>query len=262
MTWIFLWDSEPSKIFVGDTEVSSVWVWDTKVRPNIINFATQWPCPDGFHVPTKDEFDTLLSIVATLWLGIGYPQYFLLPKTWQRSFDTAYVNDTTRFWQYRTCTRSSSEEAYRLFFSGSSTTCAANYTAYWYQIRPFKNEVVVPDSSWTSLYSDKIYHNSTLWLISYSGDGNTRYTMADKNLWGANAGDTWYYYQRWNNYWFPSSWSITESYDIRVDASSYWPWNYYSSSTFMRIGSSPFTWDTSPYNYNLRWGVDWNVPVT
>lgn len=36
MTWIFLWDTAPSKIFVWDSEVSSVWVWDTKVRPTEI----------------------------------------------------------------------------------------------------------------------------------------------------------------------------------------------------------------------------------
>lgn len=33
MTWIFLWDTAPSKIFIGDTEVSKVFVWDTQVRP-------------------------------------------------------------------------------------------------------------------------------------------------------------------------------------------------------------------------------------
>lgn len=33
MTWIFLWDTAPSKIFVWDTQVSKVFVWDTKVRP-------------------------------------------------------------------------------------------------------------------------------------------------------------------------------------------------------------------------------------
>ena len=31
--WIFVWDSEPSKIFVGDTPISKVFLWDTQVRP-------------------------------------------------------------------------------------------------------------------------------------------------------------------------------------------------------------------------------------
>lgn len=33
--WLFVWDSEPSKIFVGDTPISKVFVWDTKVRPSV-----------------------------------------------------------------------------------------------------------------------------------------------------------------------------------------------------------------------------------
>jgi len=32
--WLFLWDSEPSKIFVGDTPISKVFLWDTQVRPS------------------------------------------------------------------------------------------------------------------------------------------------------------------------------------------------------------------------------------
>ena len=32
--WLFLWDSEPSKIFVGDTQISKVFLWDTQVRPS------------------------------------------------------------------------------------------------------------------------------------------------------------------------------------------------------------------------------------
>ena len=33
MTWIFVWDTNPSKIYVGDTQVSKVFVGDTQVRP-------------------------------------------------------------------------------------------------------------------------------------------------------------------------------------------------------------------------------------
>ena len=32
--WLFLWDSEPSKIFVWDTSISKVFLWDTQVRPS------------------------------------------------------------------------------------------------------------------------------------------------------------------------------------------------------------------------------------
>ena len=32
--WLFIWDSQPSKIFVGDTPISKVFLWDTQVRPS------------------------------------------------------------------------------------------------------------------------------------------------------------------------------------------------------------------------------------
>lgn len=111
-----------------------------------------------------------------------------------------------------------------------------------------------------------IYHNADLWLISMSSDWSTWLTIADKNL-GAtqvyNSWDTlsetncWKYYQWGNNYGFPFTWAVTTS-STQVNASSYWPWNYYNSSTFITRSSSPYNWDSSD-NANLRWWVTWTV---
>lgn len=97
-----------------------------------------------------------------------------------------------------------------------------------------------------------IYWNEELGLISLSSDGSTRYTIADKNLWATSTDTTssdsyGYYYQWGNNYGFPNSWSVTTSYSS-VNASSYWPNNPYSDSTFRLLEN----WETS-YNTNLRW---------
>lgn len=103
-----------------------------------------------------------------------------------------------------------------------------------------------------------IYHNSTLWLISLSSDGTNWITIADKNLWATTVYNNWdtlsesncgKYYQWGNNYGFPWTWSITTS-STTIDASTYWPWNYYSSSTFIISWNS--WWDNS-WNANLRW---------
>lgn len=97
-----------------------------------------------------------------------------------------------------------------------------------------------------------IYHNAEQGLISLSSDGSNWLTIADKNLWATSTDVTssasyWYYYQRWNNYWFPTTWSVTTS-STAVNASSYWPNNYYSNSTWR----TSTTWDSSN-NTNLRW---------
>ena len=56
-------------------------------------------------------------------------------------------------------------------------------------------------------------------------------------------------YQWGNNYWFPSTGTISNTSSTQVDASTYWPWNYYSSSTFI-YGS--FNW-SSAQNDDLWW---------
>ena len=87
----------------------------------------------------------------------------------------------------------------------------------------------------------------------------------DKNLWATtvwNSWDTlseancWKYYQRWNNYWFPRTWTVTTS-STQVDASTYWPWNYYSSNTFIIYS---WAWDSTG-NGNLWWWVTWVVTL-
>jgi hypothetical protein len=99
-----------------------------------------------------------------------------------------------------------------------------------------------------------------------SSDWTEWITIADKNLWATtvyNKWDTltssnsWNLYQRWNNYWFSSTWTITTS-STRVDASNYWPWNYYSGSTFIAANSAPWDW-SSVDNPNLRWWETWLV---
>ena len=105
-----------------------------------------------------------------------------------------------------------------------------------------------------------IYHNSDLWLISLSSDWSNWITIADKNM-GAttvwSGGDTLtdancgYFYQWGNNYGFPHSWNVTTS-STQVNASNYWPWNYYSSSTYIVPSNSSYGWDSS--NNDNLWG--------
>ena len=117
-----------------------------------------------------------------------------------------------------------------------------------------------------------IYHSPDLWLISLSGDWENWITIADKNLWATTVFEVWSwswtnwwttvteangwkFYQWGNNYWFPLTWATTTS-STQVNTSTYWPWNYYSSSTFITRNSSPYSWQTST-NYNLWWGTTW-----
>lgn len=107
-----------------------------------------------------------------------------------------------------------------------------------------------------------IYHNPELWLISLSSDGSTWLTIADKNLGATQVYNSWdtlseancgKFYQWGNNYWFPYTWATTTE-ATTVNAQNYWPWNYYSNSTFRKF--SNWIWDSSN-NTNLWWWVTW-----
>ena len=123
----------------------------------------------------------------------------------------------------------------------------------WYKL---KRILIYPDGVTEKQvrpsYNPWIYYNSWLGLISLSSDGSSWITIADKNLGAVNVLDYGAFYQWGNNYWFTGSpWQHNRT----VDASTYWPWNYYSGSTFL-------TWNrdwSSVTNDNLWWGTTWTV---
>ena len=262
----------------ANAKIKRIMVWKNWVECMVypINFATQWPCPDGFHIPLKSEWEAVNNAGIALWAwsssnGSWLKTYLKMPYCWDRNRTTSNIEWQGSWGNYWVSLADSSDTRLANAFAFDSTYTVVwwKYRTTWLCIRAFRNNPIVPDSSWTVLkqwtWTAWIYYNSTLWLISISSDGTTWYTLADKNLWATtvyNDGNTLSeancgkYYQFWNNYWFPFTWSVTTS-SSQVNAGSYWPWNYYSSSTF--IIYSTWAWDSS-WNNNLRWWVDWNVP--
>ena len=234
----------------------------------------QWPAPSGFHVPSQDEWVELCWILTTTF-GMAsnattLGAYLKMPKAGLRSGDdwiVRYVND---YWYYWASWARTSSVWYGLYFYSTAIDVqwGGGYMANGDSIRCFKDSPVSPDSSWTTLYDWSsvatwawIFHNATLWLISVSWDGTNWITIQDKNLWAATVYNSWdtlsesncgWYFQWGNNYMFPFTWTITTS-STRVDTTWYWPWNYYSSSTFIK-----YDWRWSSIdNRNLWWWVTW-----
>ncbi len=232
---------------------------------------TQWPAPEGYHIPTKDERSSLLSIIGTTLGRWTYwdamERYLNIPMAWYRMTSSSISGSGSvgAYWS------SSGNGLYwcELVLTTSFTHkwCGEGRT-YGYSLRAFKDTPVVPDSSWTTVYDGSgvaawawVFCNSTLWLISVSGDWTNWTTIADKNSWASvvyNIGNSvtdangGCFYQWWNNYWFPHSWAVTTSATL-VDASSYWPWNYYCCDVFITNSTSPYDWSCVA-NANLWWG--------
>lgn len=228
--------------------------------------AIQWPCAEGFHIPSETEFDWLASLASDLWLSADdYSIKLHIPVSWW--IDTDWTKRTSALWRLWTRTKSFTNYAgvAYIYWDSEVKKNINAQTTLGYNIRPFHNWYVSPISSWTviqwTLGSAWIFRDTVNWLISITGDGTTWYTISDKNLWATTVYNSWdtlseancgKYYQRWNNYWFPFTWPTTTS-TTAIDASSYWPWNYYNSSTFIKIN---WTWDSS-YNNNLWWDITW-----
>ena len=258
-----------------NTKQDTLTAWENTSIENICESDMQWPCPSGFHVPTVNEWNWLINIMKNAlslqywpdWMG-----YLHMPLAWQRDCESSDVEYQREEGFYVTSifddATPSFSGAFFLLVRPGDTVYVEEYwlpVAIGLSIRWFKNEYITPTSSWTvvqwTLWSAWIFRDQTNWLISIT-DWTTGYTMMDKNLWATTVWNTWdtlseancgKYYQWWNNYWFPRSWSITTS-STQVDASWYWPWNYYSSSTFITTSTSPFDW-SSVENKNLRWWV-------
>lgn len=275
--WISLDDNSPvtiSKLWSGTK--SQYWALaSTNIETMylITLFATQWPSPDGFHVPLHTEWQAVKDIWTALWwwtsAGTNFSNALKLPFAGYRYYYDASVRNTGSEWYYWASSYPWAGYSYNLELkSGTINPTNSFYRSLGYTIRCFRNSPVTPTSSWTKLYwtsieSWWIFWSSADWLISLSSDWQTWITIADKNLWATTVWNSWdtlsqsncgKYYQWGNNYGFPFSWSVTTS-TTRVDASAYWPWNYYSSSTFIIRNTD--AWDTTANN-NLWGGVDWS----
>ena len=234
-----------------------------------LNWDTQWPAPAWYHVPTKDEWQAVYDAWVSLrawtvnrWDVFG--EKMKMPRAGSRrssSSDAQLQGSDGIYWS--STAANDANYSYGLSFNSSSLNPEDRYwRGMGLSLRCFKNTPLIPTSSWTTIYAWSnwawIYHNTSEWAISISSDWQTWITIADKNLWATTVynnwdklseANCWYYYQWWNNYGFPRTWTVTTLSTTR-DASSYWPWEYYSSSIFRT--TSP--WDSSD-NRNLWWWV-------
>lgn len=254
------WWSANNTAMVSGTAISIE--EDTEFIPTVshvvIHRDTQWPCPNGYHIGTEAEWNTVVSALDTLWVKneTNTKNYLKLP-------DAYYLNRTnwsknTSYWPVRiwTSTMSNNATAPAFLIDENGVVQVKNdKPGNWFSIRPFKDNPMIPDSSWTTLYqwtwSAWIFWNSTLWLISISWNWTTWTTMTDKNLWATNVLDNWLFYQFWNNTWYTYNASpyVTSKPTISTD---YWPGNYYTGS-FVRVssGNNWFNWTDN----NIWWWV-------
>ena len=260
------WWTANSTAMISGTPISIT--SDTTFTPTvthiIIHRDTQWPCPNGFHIGTKDEWDTLKTALTTLWQWnkTGFMTYLKIPSAYYLNRSNGSKNQS--YWPVRiwTSTMTANNVAWCVWVNeNDAMMLSEDKPGNAFSIRPFKDNSVVPDETWT-LLTTWIYWSSAKWLISITADSWSTYiTISDKNLWATNVLDNWLYYQFWNNYWFsvnPTPYVTSKP----TLTSVYGPGNYYNSSTYVRVssGNNWFNWTVN----NIWWCVTngtWTDPV-
>lgn len=130
------------------------------------------------------------------------------------------------------------------------------YTCWDYTIHCF-NTVWYHNfkTDWCYINTPWIYHNPSCWLITLSTDWVNWTTIKDKNIWATstdlnNCNSYWCTFAWGNNYWF---WGNESSINSQIDASTYWPNNYYCCNKWR------YWYDdwSSVRNNNLWWYNTW-----
>ena len=262
-----LWQvTEITEVDIQAGETYNAWQWIS--IGDISMNARKWPCPEWFHVPSVTEWEWLNTIMA--WLNLNtwlvYTVYLHMPVAGRRDLSDSSLDSQGSLGFYWSSSPFGSDDSDQAFYLRldlfSEIWVDGHFRAHGFSIRCFKDSFEVPTSSWTviewTLGSAWIFRNQTDGLISITSDWSTGYTIMDKNLWATTVWSDWdtltqdnmgNMYQWWNNYWFPSTWTISNTSSTQVNASTYWPTNPYSSDTFIIESEN---WDSSN-NDDLRW---------
>ena len=157
--WAVTTSSTQQARWTSDSYCNSTFITVNQWSSNA-NFAdnrSKWPCPDWYHIPTKDELVNLKTVFSSLWWWdtdwANFSKYYKLPKCESRDYYNGAASSWYPYWFYRSCTHLRKAELYFLRFSETYINPQDyHYMWYWHSVRPFKDTSVQPDTSWTKLY--------------------------------------------------------------------------------------------------------------
>lgn len=162
-TWRWPWNYYTSQRFIstGDGKIYSPINRNLRWEVTNTSEARCWPCDDGFHVPSSNDFNVLITKLGNLWTGTSlwwvFWSYLRFPKKrgWiqsngERTDGNVYYEDL-RYWS--SSVNNNGNGAYLRLLNSTSWSGMYNGVPWnGYFIRPFKDTPVVPDNTRTVLF--------------------------------------------------------------------------------------------------------------
>ena len=202
----------------------------------------KWPCNTWYHIPNNTELSWLLTMWQTItWKTASnisdFSIHLKIPFAWYRNRSNwAVTADWGAIWLW--ASDASWTSAYYMYWTSNwSTILNVSLGNKWfgYNIRPFKNYTVMPDSSWDVIYQPE-------WLMSFD-EIYALLSQSSTAAWYAelNSHPTEYYNK------FNSEWHLTLTYEtyLRWFATNIHPDTMYNtwSSSISQIAP----WTRWPY---------------
>ena len=263
-------DGNQSIIFDSATQYMKYWtngLWTQDTNTEYATLVANWWLTNGTYWPYDVDSQEGIARESVTNSIKNKSEIAATITTTQESWYTL-ISDWTDWMELKTSPTALRYHAdYYAESSDVSTEYSTITTNWWdivwtYNYTSVDNKKTVFDGLIASLKTKwianaTITHDAVNWEITMT-NGQRSITMADKNLWATTVYSDWdtlseancgKYYQRWNNYWFPRTWTISDTSSTKVNVNNYWPGNYYSSSTFITYNGD---W-ASPVNHNLRW---------
>ena len=271
-----------------------IWWWENDNADNwrwakLTNYAErQWPCPEGWHVPSAWEWWLLIRYWAETdnnatywwdkWLYYlnsnhwAFQQKFNLPFAGGRNYSNASLSfQGFNGYYWSSSPNSAGSDSARLLGLDSSNVYADiyYYRALGFSVRCFKDSYVASPESSNLVDTQAWVEGEDFETITISNpeDSSEWFTIMDRNLWASiswtvcdKTNDTWacgFLYQWWNNYWFPITETVTP-------VTTWLTWNNvynnhgYFSTNFINWSSHDYdVWDGTNPTANDKEHHDW-----
>ena len=223
--WLFLWDSEPSKIFVGDTQISKVFLWDTQVRPSGWKpwANTIWYRPLTSETTINNQVTggtNLTNLGVTFWTANGVDC-----ATFSGNPDTNHTVMQRLYWTITWLPTWANPRTFCYWVYNSNNAETNNYETYIFQWQWSTNKMVLIASSkesrnywisqwwalgtfWTVLREQRCHHcivydwSKFTWYVNGVSTWDWTYTINTWNtyfsLWSGRPDDTAWASFNWN----------------------------------------------------------------